>query len=67
MTSLVVVSVMIRIFVAEWIHFTHVGIILPTKTKSVNFLGLMDSATKGYGGLAAGLLVEGLWYWAYVS
>ena len=30
MTSLVVVSVMIRIFVAEWIHFTHVGIILPT-------------------------------------
>ena len=44
-----------------WDNITHY------KTKSVNFLGLMDSATKGYGGLAAGLLVEGLWYWAYVS
>ena len=32
-----------------WDNITHY------KTKSVNFLGLMDSATKGYGGLAAGL------------
>ena len=33
--------------VAEWIHFTLFGKILPTyKTKSVDFLGLMNSATK---------------------
>ena len=34
------------ILVAEWIHFTHFGIILPYKTESVHFLGLMNSATK---------------------
>ena len=34
-------------FVAEWIHFTLLGIILPTiKLKVYTFLGLMNSATK---------------------
>ena len=36
--------------VAEWIHFTLFGIILPViahyQTKSVHFLGLVNSATK---------------------
>ena len=34
--------------VAEWIHFTPFGIIVPTiKTQRVHLLGLMNSATKG--------------------
>ena len=33
--------------VAEWIHFTHVGILLPAiKPKVYTFWGLMNSATK---------------------
>ena len=32
--------------VAEWIHFTLFGIILPKKTDSACFLGLLNSATK---------------------
>ena len=32
--------------VAEWMHFTLSGIILPTIKLKVHFLGLMNSATK---------------------
>ena len=42
-----------RYLEAEWIHFTHFGIILLVthyKTESVHFLGLMISATKYYDG-----------------
>ena len=39
----------INSLVAEWIHFTLFGILLPTthyKTESLHFWGLMNSATK---------------------
>ena len=35
------------ILVAEWIHFTLLGIVVPTiKLKVYTFLGLVNSATK---------------------
>ena len=38
-----------KLLVAEWIHFTLFGIISPTvRTKSIHFLGLMNSATKNF-------------------
>ena len=36
-----------RTLVAEWMHFALFGIIVPTIAKSVHFLGLMNSASKG--------------------
>ena len=46
-STCVTASTTIVILVAEWIHFTLFGIILPTiKGKCVHFGGLMNSATK---------------------
>ena len=41
--------------VAEWIHFTLFGIMIPTiKAESVHFWGLMNSATKFLKGIYNG-------------
>ena len=42
-----------ELFVAEWIHFTLLGIILPTlKLKVYTFLGLMNAASRNWSILA---------------
>ena len=49
-------EVFLLVLVAQWIHFTLFGIITHSKTKSVNFLGLMNSATKWLGVIVVGLV-----------